>query len=459
MQLPTWPKIGYKEIKLRLPEVEELLLRVGKPHESMPPVIHIAGTNGKGSVVAYLDAILHDAGYKVHRYISPHLVRLNERIVLNGKEIEDKFLNELLNDCQKFAELDPKVDVTFFEGMTVVAFMAFSKIEADVILLETGMGGRLDATNVIKKPLATIITPISLDHGQFLGNTVEKIAGEKCGIIKESVPVFVGKQEESVLKVIEEHVKKNNASLYAFNRDWKISSKDQETMIFEMSEHSIELPKPSMRGSHQIENAGIAIATLLSLDKFKIEKSNIKNGLFRAYQSARLEEIKSGKLFDLLPENYELFLDGGHNEGAAKVIANWINQNTAQEIKKGKDKTNTYLICAMSKDKNSHDFFKYLSGSVNFIVSVDIPGPYSKSKPAIEVSKHAMEVGIKSCDAGSFEEAIKYILAIHDGNSEAVKNGDFIKRIFGKKKKNPARIVICGSLYLAGYFLEENQKI
>jgi dihydrofolate synthase/folylpolyglutamate synthase len=192
MKLPFWPNpSGYRDIELGLTRVYQLLERVGNPHQKLPPTIHIAGTNGKGSTLAYLKAIFEDAGLKVDCYISPHLVRFNERIILAGKEIEDDFLNEILLECKKAAEIEPKINVTFFEGITVAAFLAFSKIKADVLLLETGLGGRLDATNVIKKPIATIITPISFDHTEFLGITLAKIAFEKAGIIKPGVPVII----------------------------------------------------------------------------------------------------------------------------------------------------------------------------------------------------------------------------------------------------------------------------
>jgi dihydrofolate synthase / folylpolyglutamate synthase len=203
--LPFWPDPStYRNIDLGLHRVYQLLERLGNPHLRLPPTIHLAGTNGKGSTLAFLQAIFEDSGLKVHCYISPHLVRFNERIILAGKEIEDDFLNEILLKCKNAAAIEPKINVTFFEGITVAAFLAFSKVRADILLLETGMGGRLDATNVIENPLATIITPIDFDHTEFLGKTLAKIAFEKAGIIKPNCPVIVAKQKSSALKVIKE---------------------------------------------------------------------------------------------------------------------------------------------------------------------------------------------------------------------------------------------------------------
>ena len=456
MKLPFWPQISeHKDIKLRLNNVTNLLSRIGNPHQSLPPVIHVAGTNGKGSTIAYMGAILKDAGYKVHCYTSPHLVNFNERIVLNGKQIEDKFLNKLLKECKLACETDPKIEVTFFEGVTAAAFLAFSRVKSDILLMETGMGGRLDATNVVEKPLATIITPISFDHGQFLGNSLDKIAMEKCGIIKDSVPLIVARQEEPALETIKSQGQKKNAPLYIFNNQWQISKKDQKLMTFTMNNHQINLPYPCLEGDHQIENAGTAIAALLSIKNFKIKNDNIKNGLLKAKWSARLEQINKGKLYNLLPKNYQLFVDGGHNPHAAKAIAEWINNQNNQNLKNDKPKVKIYLICAMSKDKNSSDFLKHFVGLVDFVSTMNIKDN-PKSKSAIQLAKYALYSGLQSCNVENFQEAFEDIRALHE-NDVQISKSSFIKRIFGKKpKKKPAIIIICGSLYLAGQFLAEN---
>ncbi|MDA0901909.1 MAG: bifunctional folylpolyglutamate synthase/dihydrofolate synthase [Proteobacteria bacterium] len=468
MQLPHWPQISDpKSIKLRLNKVGDLLAKIGNPHQSLPPVIHIAGTNGKGSTVAYLEAIFTQAGYKVQRYTSPHLLRLNERIVINGQEVDDLPLNEALDECEKAANSDPKVEVTFFEAVTAAAFLLFSKAKSDILLLETGMGGRLDATNIIEKPLLSIITPISFDHGQYLGNTLDKIATEKSGIIKESCPVFVGKQEEEALKVIKAEAAKKNSATFTFGEEFKIN-KGENGMVFEMGKQKLSLPMPNLVGDHQIENASTAIAAALSLKQFNITAEHIKKGLENVKHPARLERITKGRLFDLLGNNYELFIDGGHNESAAKALASWIGNQNALDIKAQKPKKHTYLICGMGKDKNSHNFFKYLAGFVDFVAGMQMRGEFIDGKTAVEIATHATEVGIKSCDVKSFEQALKYIIAIHDGDEEEdekeVEKTSFIKKLtqklFSKEEqaneKNPARIIICGSFFLVANFMEDN---
>lgn len=454
MKFPSWPNpLGYRDIKLGLDRVYELLERVGNPHKLLPPVIHVAGTNGKGSTIAFLDSILTEAKYKVHRYISPHLVEFNERIILAGREIDDEFLEDLLDECRYAANQHPKIEVTFFEGITVAAFLAFSKVKADALLLETGMGGRLDATNVIEDVLLSIITPISLDHTEFLGKTIEDIAFEKAGIIKNNSQVIIGKQEKSVLEIIEKQAIKKESRIYALNH--KFIAKEQvseDGMIFEMNGNHMILPLPFLIGKHQIENAGMAIAALLIQKHFKISNKDIGNGIIKAYWPARLENILSGELFNLLPSNYDLFLDGGHNEGGARIIANWINHNKIEDRKAGRKKIPYYLICGMLQDKDSKSFLKYLAGSVDFLVGIPIEGE-SKSKTGYQIAKIAAGLGIKSVDAEGFIEAFEYIKAIHDG--EKIKES-IIKNIFRAKSKQKARIIICGSLYLAGQFINKN---
>ena len=217
MKLPFWPNpLGYRDIDLGLSRVFQLLERLENPHLKIPPTIHIAGTNGKGSTLSFLKAIFEESNLKVHTYTSPHLVNFNERIVLAGVEISDDFLNKILRQCQAAAEQKPEIKITYFEGITVAAFLAFSQIKADILLLETGMGGRLDATNVLPQVLCSIITPISFDHQEFLGENLEKIAAEKCGIIKKNCPVIIGKQQDSVLKIIAQKTQELNCNLISY---------------------------------------------------------------------------------------------------------------------------------------------------------------------------------------------------------------------------------------------------
>ncbi|MES2678091.1 MAG: folylpolyglutamate synthase/dihydrofolate synthase family protein [Pseudomonadota bacterium] len=416
MQLPFWPSpSSYRNIELGLSRTYQLLARLNNPHLKIPPTIHLAGTNGKGSTLAYLRAILEDAGLQVHCYISPHLVRFNERIILAGKEIADDFLNEILQECQAAAEIEPKINVTFFEGITVAAFVAFSKIKADVLLLETGMGGRLDATNVIANPLATIITPIAFDHTEFLGTTLKQIAFEKAGIIKPQAPVIISKQKPSALKVLQDVALKNGSEVFNFDQNYNL----------EIS--------PSLAGEHQIINAKTAIAAIFAQKKFKISAQNIQNGIKKAVWQARLQKILAGKFYQILPQNFQLILDGSHNSAGAKTIENWLKDQQK------KSSTKNYLICAMLKDKDSHGFLKHLAKQTEMLIGLKIADE-EKSKSAGEIVKIAQTLNMKAKSALEFYDAIAKIKEYH----------------LAKYPKEPAQIIICGSLYLAGKFLEEN---
>ena len=419
MKLPFWPNpLGYRNIELGLDRVLQLLARLDNPHQKLPPTIHIAGTNGKGSTLAYLKAIFEDAGLKVHCYTSPHLVNFNERITLAGAEISDDFLNEILQICKTTAEIKPKITPTFFEGITVAAFLAFSRIKADVLLLETGMGGRLDATNVVSNPLATIITPISFDHSEFLGKTLKKIAFEKAGIIKPNSPVIIAPQKPSVAKALKEVAIKNNSKALICGDNF--------------NNNAITLPTPSLIGDHQIDNANVAVATIFTQKQFSISLQNIKNGLQKAVWRARLQKITNGKFFQILPTNFELFLDGGHNVAGARVIADWLKNSTSQ--------SKNYLICAMLKDKDSEGFLWCLAKHCQMLIGLKIKDE-KKSKTAKAIVKIAQKANIASKSASGFADSIEKIKAYHNKNY----------------LNQPAKIIICGSLYLAGQFLAENE--
>jgi dihydrofolate synthase/folylpolyglutamate synthase len=448
MKLPFWPNpSNYYNIELGLKRVYQLLERLDNPHKKLPPTIHIAGTNGKGSTLAFLRAIFEDANLKVHTYTSPHLVRFNERIVLNGAEISDDFLNEILHKCQEAAEIQPKIDVTFFEGITVAAFLAFSQIKADVLLLEVGMGGRLDATNVIQNPIATIITPIAFDHTEFLGKTLAKIAFEKAGIIKPNCPVVISKQKPSALKVLKDVAEKNNSEVFVFEENRTTQHRhpgaSRDPLYDEMNpdlrldddtrKNGPILPLLSLTGDHQIINAKTAIAAILAQKKFKISKENIECGLQKAVWPARLQKITDGKFFKILPNNFELILDGSHNSEGVKTIGNWLR------LEQKKLSTKNYLICAMLKDKDSKGFLKHLVKQTEMLIGLKIKDE-SRSKTAEEIIEIAQSLNIKGQTASEFLEAIEQIKKYHINNYQ----------------NQPAKIIICGSLYFAGKFLEEN---
>ncbi len=427
MKFPFWPSpSGYRNINLGLSRAYQLLERLDNPHLKLPPTIHIAGTNGKGSTLSFLRSIFAESGLKIHTYTSPHLVNFNERITLAGVEISDEFLNEILNECKTAAEIHPKIEVTFFEGVTVAAFLAFSRVKADLLLLEVGMGGRLDATNVVPEVLCSIITPIAFDHTDFLGNTLGKIAFEKAGIIKKNCPVFVGKQKLFALKTIENQAFNLDSKIQIFGRDWKTKA-TKNGFLFEGFGKKIALPLPSLTGKHQIENASLAIAAALSQKKFNVTENHLKNAIQKTFWPARLQKITSGKFFKILPENFELYLDGSHNIQGASTILEFI---------KAQQSTKIILIFSMLEDKDCVGFLKKLAPKIDELIAIEIPDE-SKSRQAKNIQEISEKLLIPTQAAKSLEEALK-------------------KAALQKNQKKPSMVLVCGSLYLAGYFLSEN---
>jgi dihydrofolate synthase/folylpolyglutamate synthase len=439
MKLPSWPDpTKHKIIDLGLDRVYELLARLDNPHLKLPPTIHVAGTNGKGSTIAFLNAILAEAGYICHRYTSPHLVDFNERIIIAGKQISDQYLNELLKECKNAALKKPEIEVTFFEGTTIAAFLAFSRIKADVLLLETGMGGRLDATNCLPEVLASIITPISIDHQEFLGKTLKKITNEKAGIIKDNCPVIISKQKKSVTKQLKEVALKKNSPIKSYQEDWKIKKYQDHFVINSLSNplaygkiKKLKLPLPSLAGNHQLYNASTAIMALLSQNKLPITEEQIKKAIPKATWPARLEKITKGKFFNILSKNFgnnfELILDGSHNEDGSKTIKSWI-ANQPQTI--------TYLIFGMLKNRSCKKFLINFKDQINHLFAVKIDGE-DNSRTAEEIAEISKLIGINSSAASDIEDAINKITKLHNLNKNC-------------------RIIICGSLYLAGVFLNKN---
>src|SRR5947208_5846265 len=301
-----------KKIDLSLGRIERLLAALGNPQEHLPPAIHVAGTNGKGSTVATMRACLEAAGYRVHVYTSPHLVRFNERIRLAGELIEDEALIALLEECEQVNAGQP---ITFFEVATCAAFLAFSRIPADIALLETGLGGRLDTTNVVRRPAATAITPISLDHQAFLGDTIAAIAGEKAGILKPGAPAIIGPQPDAAQAVIEARAAALDAPLFRWHREWhceplsslsRIAGEGARAqsaragegvgMRYEGPRWQLDLPLPSLPGAHQIVNAGTAIACLEQLPQFSLPPAAIADGLRHIDWPARMQRLRHGPL-------------------------------------------------------------------------------------------------------------------------------------------------------------------
>jgi dihydrofolate synthase/folylpolyglutamate synthase len=405
-----------KVIDLTLGRVERLLSALGNPERRIPPVIHIAGTNGKGSTQAMIRAGLEAGGDRVHAYTSPHLARFHERIRLAGELISEDLLTRLLDDC---VTANGGEEITFFEITTCAAFLAFARVPADWTLLEVGLGGRLDATNVIDQPRLTIITPVSLDHQAFLGDTVGAIAGEKAGIIKRGVPLIVGPQTEDGLRVIEARAARLGAPVLAFGQHWTVAE-DRGRLVFQDESGLLDLPLPNLPGPHQIQNAGAAIAALRQLGR---DEAACEAAVSRAVWPARMQRLKHGPLIDLAPK-VELWLDGGHNPAGGEAIAATLARMPSRE---------THVVCGMLNTKDVRGYMAPLAPHVRRLHAVSIPGE-KNTLPAEVTRDAALAVGIDAVTAGSVAEALAAIAATSP----------------------EARVLISGSLYLAGSVLREN---
>jgi len=402
-------------VDLKLDRMWRLLSLLGSPQKRLPPVIHVAGTNGKGSLIIYLQGVFEAAGYRVHRYTSPHLVRFSERIVLAGKEIDNAYLEKLLKHIAPILQTQP---ATFFEATTALAFLAFAEKKADIFLMETGCGGRLDATNVIDKPLLTAITPISFDHMEYLGKTIPAIAAEKAGILKGGICCVIGRQPPEALGVIARRAAEVSAPLYRMGHEWRVEGAE-----YQSSSRSLTL-QPSLAGKHQYDNAATAVACIEQLPQFSITDAHIQQGLANAVWPARLQKITEGKLRDILPPGIELWLDGGHNPQGGEVLAAWMHEQNKP----------IYLVCGMIKGKEMTSYLKHLAPYAKELVAITIPDEY-QSQPAAQVELAAKQAGMEAACAPSLENALQ-TLAAH--------------------AKTPAIICICGSLYLAGKVLAAN---
>jgi dihydrofolate synthase/folylpolyglutamate synthase len=403
-----------KIIDLTLGRVERLLAALGHPERALPPVIHLAGTNGKGSTQAMIRAGLEAQGLKVHAYTSPHLARFHERIRLAGALISEADLSALLDECITANGPDA---ITFFEATTCAAMLAFSRVPADYLLLEVGLGGRLDATNVVDKPAVTVLTPISLDHQQYLGDTVALIAGEKAGIIKRGVPCVVGPQDEAALDVIEARAARLAAPLHVFGQHWHCFE-DRGRMVFQDENGLLDLPLPNLPGPHQVQNAGAAIAAMRVLGKGEAEAA-----VTDAYWPARMQRLNHGPLVEAAG-SAELWLDGGHNPAGGVAVAATLGRMP---------KRPTHLICGMLNTKDIGGYLRPLAPHVASLHAVSIPGE-AATLPAAATCAAAQAEGMVAVEAGSVLAALKAIVA----------------------QDAQARVLICGSLYLAGQVLREN---
>ena len=405
---------------LQLDRIERLLAALGNPQDALPPVIHVAGTNGKGSTVATLRACLEAADHRVHVYTSPHLVRFNERIRIAGALIDDDALADLLDECERANAGAP---ITFFEVATTAAFLAFARTPADFTLLEVGLGGRNDTTNVVRRPLVTAITPVSLDHQAFLGDTIAQIAGEKAGILKPGVPAVIGPQPDEAEAVIENRAAAIGAPLCRAGREWRCVAA-AHGMHYEGERWRLDLPLPSLPGAHQIHNAGTAIACLEQLSGFSPSAAALAAGLRHIDWPARLQHLRRGPLVEIMPRGWELWLDGGHNPAAGEVLgtvaAGWRDRPL-------------YLIVGMLNTKDAAGFLAPLAPHARSLHAVRIPGE-ENPLPAEAIVAAAASVAITA------EPALSIAAALRDITGRA----------------GPARVLICGSLHFAGVVLAEN---
>jgi dihydrofolate synthase/folylpolyglutamate synthase len=415
-----------KRIDLVLERIERLLAALGHPEHKLPPVIHVAGTNGKGSTCAFMRAILEAQGLKVHVYTSPHLVRFHERIRLAGRLISEIELANLLDECERANKGAP---ITFFEITTAAALLAFSRHPADALVLEVGLGGKYDATNVIPHPRVTIITPVDVDHQEFLGSDIAGIAAEKAGIVKPGVPLVVAMQEDRARDVILRRAEAVGAPTLFYGQDFFAHS-EQGRLIYQDDGGLIDLPLPRLAGPHQIGNAAIAIAALRAGGWN--DENAIEQGLRRVEWPARMQRLTHGPLIALAPKDAEVWLDGGHNPHAAHAIA-----GTLAELEERSPKP-LFLIAGMLKTKDVKGFFAPFAGLVRRVATVAIPGDEA-SQPAGALYDAARAAGLEADPADSLEEAMMQVSAWARAQS-----------------REPPRILICGSLHLAGKVLAEN---
>lgn len=489
VKMPHWPNpIGYKVVDLELSRIKRFLKLLGNPEKKLPPIVHVSGTNGKGSTLAYLKAIFEAANYKVHRYISPHLLRFNERIMLSGKEINDNDLFKYIEYCRIVAESDglfndggnddvrdgsdnddDSVDAnrdtnsnnaaacTFFESTTAMAFYAFADVKADVLLLEVGMGGRLDATNVIDSSMLSIITPISYDHMEYLGDTLSLIAKEKAGIIKQNSCCVISWQNPEAMNVLKNRCVELNVAYFAYGEQWDIVV-DGDVFYVKLNINNIKDIdvinaicdrysesniggnmgpfNQSLFGIHQILNAATAIvaAFILKIKKYQmIAEDNIKYGVSHTYWPARMERITKGKLYEVLPVDWELWLDGAHNNGGIEMVVATINNMNVQNY------LPFYVVNGRTEKRDIQGFLHCLHDATPELICCVAVKYEPKSENPHIIQDIAQKMGFNAIVANSLVDALRNCI-----NDASV------------KKYTKARILICGSLYLAADVLDAN---
>ena len=418
-----------RQIDLSLDRMQRLLAQLDHPERRIAPVIHIAGTNGKGSTIAYLRAILEAAGLCVHVFTSPYLVRINEEFRLGraggGVLVGDDELRAAFEHCERVNADEP---ITFFEAKTAAAFCLFAQHPADVVLLEVGLGGRLDSTNVIDAPLAAVIAPVSMDHTEFLGHSLTEIAGEKAAIIKRNVPVVCAEQAPDAMAVIEAQANRMRAPLHAAGQQWHISV-ERGRLVYQDERGLMDLAAPKLFGRHQFENAGLSIATLRAIDAFRIGMPAFEAGIVNAEWPARMQRLVSGRLVEQGPPGCEIWLDGGHNAEGGRVAAAALG-DLEERVSRP-----LVVITGMMANKDARAFLANFAGLTRHIISVPIPGRGNAMSPD-RLADAARALGMRVENAASVEAALQALSRL--------------------AYEVPPRILITGSLYLAGHVLDVN---
>ncbi len=425
-----------RRIDLTLARMRRLMSALGHPERALPPAIHVAGTNGKGSTIAFLRAMLEAAGQRVHVYTSPHLCRFSERILLadekGARPIAEPWLAELLEECEAANAGAP---ITFFEITTAAAFLAFSRRPADVLLLEVGLGGRLDATNVVENVAVSAIAPVALDHQEYLGDNLRQIASEKAGIIRPGVPVVVGPQEEDAWHAIAERAAELGAPLFAANRDWQVFEQHGR-LVWEDERALHDLPMPTLPGRFQIDNAGLAIAALRMRGDAAISEEIIARGLVSARWPGRLQPIRSGALRLLVNPDDDIWIDGGHNPHAARALA------AALADLEDVSPMPLVLVLGMQKNRDPQAFLQHFSGLAAQVIGVPLPETVSETgggHAPDDIAAAACRAGLAARSAPTLEEALRQAARL--------------------RPDSPVRVVIAGSLYLAGVALAKNDEV
>jgi dihydrofolate synthase / folylpolyglutamate synthase len=418
-----------RRIDLSLDRMQRLLQRLDHPETRLPPVIHVAGTNGKGSTIAYLRAIMEAAKLRVHAYTSPALVRINECFRLGaaggGALVGDGELRAALEHCERANAGAP---ITIFEIETAAAFCLFAQHPADVLLLEVGLGGRLDATNVVESPVATVIAPVSMDHTEFLGDTLTAIVREKAGIIKRNVAVICAEQLPEARAVIEQQARSMHAPLYTAGQEWHVAV-ERGRLVYQDERGLMDLAAPKLFGRHQFDNAGLAIATLRALEEFAIEPSAFEAGIVGAEWPARMQRLGSGALVDQAPPNCEVWLDGGHNAEGGRVVAAALG-DLEERVSRP-----LVVIVGMMANKDAGGFLANFAGLTRHIIAVQIP-ERDKAMPPDRLADAARALGMRVETSASVEAALRALTRL--------------------SYEVPPRILITGSLYLAGHVLAAN---